>query len=61
MSKVVERAVTMVEAGESKKFSSLNIAIGKYYLGRLDPVKAVSYLELDATRAIRTKLNQTTP
>jgi tetratricopeptide (TPR) repeat protein len=59
--RVVERAVTMVEAGEGKKFSLLNIAIGKYYLGRLDPVKAVSYLEAGRDKSNKNKIESNDP
>jgi len=59
--RVVERAVAMVEAGESKKFSLLNIAIGKYYLGRLDPVKAVSYLEAGRDKSNKNKIESNDP
>jgi len=59
--RVVEKAVAMVEAGESKKFSLLNIAIGKYYLGRLDPVKAVPYLESGRDKSNKNKIESNDP
>ena len=59
--RVVEKAAAMVEAGESKKFSLLNIAIGKYYLGRLDPVKAVSYLESGRDKSNKNKIESNDP
>jgi tetratricopeptide (TPR) repeat protein len=59
--RVVEKATAMVEAGESKKFSLLNIAMGKYYLGRLDPVKAVSYLEAGRDKSNKNKIESNEP
>jgi tetratricopeptide (TPR) repeat protein len=59
--RVVEKAAAMVEAGESKKFSSLNIAIGKYYLGKLDHVKAVSYLEAGRDKSNKNKIESNDP
>jgi tetratricopeptide (TPR) repeat protein len=59
--KVVEKAAAMVETGESKKFSLLNIAIGKYYLGRLDPIKAVSYLEAGRDKSNKNKIESNDP
>jgi len=59
--RVVEKAAAMVEAGESKKFSLLNIAIGKYYLGRLDHVKAVSYLEAGRDKSNKNKIESNDP
>lgn len=59
--RVVEKAAAMVEAGESKKFSLLNIAIGKYFLGRLDYVKAVSYLEAGRDKSHKNKIESNDP
>jgi len=59
--RVVEKAAAMVETGESKKFSLLNIAIGKYYLGRLDHVKAVSYLEAGRDKSNKNKIESNDP
>jgi tetratricopeptide (TPR) repeat protein len=58
---VVEKAAAMVETGESKKFSLLNIAIGKYYLGRPDHVKAVSYLEAGRDKSNKNKIESNDP
>ena len=50
----------MVEAGENKKFS-LNMAIGKYYLARLDHAKAVSYLEAGRDKSNKNKIESNDP
>ena len=57
----LQKATAMVEVGESKKLSFLNIAIGKYYLGRLDPVKAVSYLETGRDKSNKNKIESNDP
>jgi tetratricopeptide (TPR) repeat protein len=59
--RALQKAVAMVEAGESKKLSSLNIAIGKYYLGRLDHDKAVSYLEAGRDKSNKNKIESNDP
>jgi tetratricopeptide (TPR) repeat protein len=58
---VVEKAAVMVEAGETKKFSLLNMAIGKYYLARLDHAKAVSYLEAGRDKSNKNKIESNDP
>jgi tetratricopeptide (TPR) repeat protein len=59
--RALQKAVSMVEAGESKKLSSLNIAIGKYYLSRLDHDKAVSYLEAGRDKSNKNKIESNDP
>ena len=59
--KVLQKAAAMVEAGESKKFSLLNIAIGKYYLSTLDDAKAVSYLEAGRDKSNKNKIESNDP
>jgi tetratricopeptide (TPR) repeat protein len=59
--RVAEKAEAMAEAGESKKLSSLNIAIGKYYLGRSDPVKTISYLEAGRDKSNKNKIESNDP
>ncbi len=60
-SEVLQKAAAMAEARESKKLSSLNIAIGKVYLGRLDHVKAVSYLEAGRDKSNKNKIESNDP
>jgi len=59
--RVVEKATAMVEAGEGKKFSLLNMAIGKYYLDSRDYVKAVSYLEAGRDKSNKNKIESNDP
>ena len=59
--KVLQKATALVEAGESKKLSLLNIAIGKYYFSRLDDVRAVSYLEAGRDKSNKNKIESNDP
>jgi tetratricopeptide (TPR) repeat protein len=59
--KVLQKATALVETGESKKLSLLNIAIGKYHLSRLDHAKAVSYLEAGRDKSNKNKIESNDP
>jgi tetratricopeptide (TPR) repeat protein len=59
--KALQKATALVEAGESKKLSFLNIAIGKYHLSRLDDAKAVSYLEAGRDKSNKNKIESNDP
>ncbi len=59
--KALHKAVAMVETGEGKRFSQLNVAIGKYYLGRSDHAKALSYLEAGRDKSNKNKIESNDP
>ena len=59
--KALQKATAFAEAGESKKLSLLNIAIGKYHLSRLDEVRAVSYLEAGRDKSNKNKIESNDP
>jgi hypothetical protein len=59
--KVLQKATALVEAGESKKLSLLNIAIGKYHLSRMDDARAVSYLEAGRDKSNKNKIESNDP
>ncbi len=59
--KVLQKAAALVEAGESKKSSLLNVAIGRYYLDRLDHAQAVSYLEAGRDKSNKNKIESNDP
>ncbi len=59
--KALHKALAMVEAGEGKRFSMLNAAIGKYYLGRSDYAKAISYLEAGRDKSNKNKIESNDP
>jgi tetratricopeptide (TPR) repeat protein len=59
--KVLQKATGLVEVGESKKLSFLNIAIGTYHLSRLDHARAVSYLEAGRDKSNKNKIESNDP
>jgi len=59
--KIVQRGASAIEAGEGKKFSTLNIAMGEYYLGKLDTSKAVAYLEAGRDKGNKNKIESNDP
>jgi tetratricopeptide (TPR) repeat protein len=59
--KVLQKATALVEAGESKRLSLLNIAIGKYHLSGLDDARAVSYLEAGRDKSNKNKIESNDP
>ena len=59
--KVLQKATALVEAGESKKLSLLNVAIGKYHLFRRDDARAVSYLEAGRDKSNKNKIESNDP
>jgi pentatricopeptide repeat protein len=59
--KTVQQAVAVVEAGEGRKFSTLNAAVGKYYLGKQDLARAASYLEAGRDKSNKNKIESNDP
>ncbi len=59
--KVLQKATALVEAGENKRLSLLNTAIGKYHLSGLDDAKAVSYLEAGRDKSNKNKIESNDP
>lgn len=59
--RIAQKSTTLVEAGESTKTAPLNIAIGEYYLGKLDNVKAASYLEAGRDKSNKNKIESNDP
>jgi hypothetical protein len=60
-SKLEQRAIASTEAGEGKKFFSLNAALGKYYLTRKDYAKAALYMEAGRDKANKNKIEVNDP
>jgi tetratricopeptide (TPR) repeat protein len=58
---IAEKATASVEAGEGKGFSTLNIAVGRYYLGRKDYARAVSYIEAGRDKGNKNKIEANDP
>jgi len=59
--KALHKAAAMVEAGEGKRFSQLNVAIGKYYLDRSDLARAISHLEAGRDKSNKNKIESNDP
>ncbi|MGE5173785.1 MAG: hypothetical protein ACM3MD_08150, partial [Betaproteobacteria bacterium] len=59
--KIVQKSATVADAGGGKKLANLNIAIGKYYLGKLDNGRAVSYLEAGRDKSNKNKIESNDP
>ena len=58
---ILEKAIDSIEEGEGKGFSTLNIAVGRYYLGRKDYAKAVSYIEAGRDKGNKNKIESNDP
>jgi pentatricopeptide repeat protein len=60
-SNAARQGAAMADAGEGRKFSTLNIALGKYYLGKLDTARAVAYLEAGRDKSNKNKIESNDP
>jgi tetratricopeptide (TPR) repeat protein len=58
---IVQRASATVESGEGKRLASLNGALGKYHLSRLDSGRAASFLEAGRDKANKNKIEANDP
>ncbi|HEY6093671.1 MAG TPA: hypothetical protein VIU93_01840 [Gallionellaceae bacterium] len=56
-----QRAATVAESAEGKKFFALNAALGRYFLARKDYAKAVQYLEAGRDKANKNKIEINDP
>jgi tetratricopeptide (TPR) repeat protein len=59
--KVAHKAARSVEAGEGRRFSNLNVAVGTYYLARKDYAKGISYLENGRDKGNKNKIEANDP
>ncbi|HUI44535.1 MAG TPA: hypothetical protein VL122_00920 [Nitrospirota bacterium] len=59
--RIMQNSAAVVEAGERKRVSTLNIAIGKYHLGKFDNAQAVSYLEAGRDKSNKNKIESNDP
>lgn len=60
-SKTARQASAVVEAGEGRKFSNLNIALGKYHLVKPDNSRAITYLEAGRDKSSKNKIEANDP
>jgi tetratricopeptide (TPR) repeat protein len=58
---VAKKSAASVEAGEGKRYSSLNVALGRYYLGKKDTARALSYLEAGRDKGNKNKIEFNDP
>ena len=59
--KIVQKGASAVDAGDSKKTAPLNVAMGRYYLGKLDNARAVAYLEAGRDKSNKNKIEANEP
>ncbi len=57
----VKKSTAAAEAGEGRKYSILKIAVGRYYLRKLDYAKAASYLEAGRDKGNKNKIEANDP
>jgi len=60
-SEIVSKAGAFAEAGEGGKFSGLNIALGRYYLGKKDYGKTIAYMEAGRNKGNKNKIEHNDP
>ncbi len=59
--KVAQKAAASVETGEGKRFSVLNIALGRYYCAKKDYARTASYLEAGRDKSNKNKIESNEP
>ncbi len=59
--KIMQKSTILAESGEGKKAAPLNIAIGTYFLGKLDSAKAAAYLEAGRDKSNKNKIESNDP
>jgi tetratricopeptide (TPR) repeat protein len=60
-SKIVQKGAAAVESGDGKKYATLNIALGRYHLAKLDAAKAIGYLETARDKSNKNKIESNDP
>jgi tetratricopeptide (TPR) repeat protein len=58
---IVTKAGSLAEAAEGKKFSSVNVALGRYYLGKKDYEKTISYMEAGRNKGKKNRIEYNDP
>jgi len=59
--RVVQTATLALERGEGRKFMALNAGLGRYYLGKKDYAKALTYLEAGRDKGNKNKIESNDP
>jgi tetratricopeptide (TPR) repeat protein len=60
-SEILTKAAALAKAGEGKKFSSVNIALGRYYLGTKDYTKSIAYMEVERNKSNKNRIEYNDP
>ena len=58
---VAQTSMTAVETGDGKRYTMLNVGLGRYYLGKKDLGKAVTYLETGRDKGNKNKIEYNDP
>jgi tetratricopeptide (TPR) repeat protein len=58
---VINKASSLAEAGEGKRFKDINLALGKYYLWKGDYIRAVSYMEAGRDKSNKNRIEYNEP
>ena len=59
--RVEQTSTTAIESGDGKRFAILNVALGRYFLGKKDLGKAVSCLETGRDKGNKNKIESNDP
>ncbi len=59
--KPAKKALALIETGEGRKIFILNIALGRYYLGKKDYGRAASYMEAGRDKSNKNKIESNDP
>ena len=60
-SEILTKAAALAKAGDGKKFSSVNIALGRYYLGNKDYTKSIAYMEVERNKGNKNRIEFNDP
>jgi len=58
---IVTKAAALAEAGEGKKFSRVNLALGRYHLRKKDYVKTIAYMEAGRNKGKKNRIEYNDP
>ena len=60
-SEIVSKAAAVAEAREGKRSSGVNVALGRYYLGKKDYGKTIAYMEAGRNKGNKNKIEYNDP
>jgi tetratricopeptide (TPR) repeat protein len=60
-SEMVTKAAALAEVGKGKQFSSVNVALGRYYLGKKDYGKTIAYMETGRNKGKKNRIEYNDP